>query len=191
MEGVELASTPPLAPPPPPPPRTATPAALRLADFVVVVFAFFLLGFAWLSSAANAALIAAEWGYGRASIQVAATKEFAVAASVLLGLFVHAVAVILVIQCWRDASRRTEAREEPVHGAVVVSFVVLFMFLAMSVLMHVISWAQGARDDRASSLILETVFFISSVLFCVVTIPLLIIRAVVASKTDRHETVMS
>ncbi|PAN35316.1 hypothetical protein PAHAL_6G198700 [Panicum hallii] len=199
MAGVESSAAPPQAPPPPPPREAAPAPAGRLADCVVVFVVFGFFGFAWMSSAANAAFIAAEWGYGAGSIEEASAKEIALAASVLLGVFLHAVVLVILGMCWRHESRRSETREvgggggtaaqpvrvyqDPVPGAVIVSLVVVFMIVALGVLMLEESWAK-----RAGYLLLETVFFLGFIVYCFVTCPLLIIRIFVASCAERRET---
>ncbi|KAG2583347.1 hypothetical protein PVAP13_6KG140636 [Panicum virgatum] len=155
-----------------------------------------------MSSAAHSAFIAAEWGYGAGSIEAASAKETALAASLLLGVFLHAVALIILGMCWRYESRWSETREVgggggtaaqpgrvheyPVPDTVIVSLVVVFVIIALGVLTQVVPWAKGA--EKAGYLLLETVFFLVFVVYCFVTFPLLIIRMLVASCAERRET---
>lgn len=50
-------------------------------------------------------------GYGAGSIEAASAKGITLAASVLLGVFLHAVVLIILGMCWRNESRWSETRE--------------------------------------------------------------------------------
>ncbi|WVZ92940.1 hypothetical protein U9M48_038970 [Paspalum notatum var. saurae] len=194
MDVVESASAtappPHQAPPPPPPPRTAAPtaSAMRPADFVFTAAFFGVLAFTWLSSAANAAVIVAKWGYGEGSIPEAVAKDSAVLSSLLLGLFLHTLVLLLVSMWWRQeigggpGGRGTGTAVPPpgtslqdlVSGTLVVLIVVVFTILAVGVVIQVTSFVIGAGGERAGDVLIEAVFVLGSLVFCFVTYPVVI-----------------
>ena len=92
-----------------PPQTRRTIPALRIAALVMALFLF--LGSVWLSSAANAAFISSRWAYGVGSHVTAVTKDFALLASVSVGLGLHAMILIGISRFWRCGSRKVRDSE--------------------------------------------------------------------------------
>ena len=85
---------------------------MRIAAHVIrtiVVFLFF--GSVWLNSAANAAFISSRWAYGVGSHVTAVTKDFALLASVSVGLGLHAMILIGISRFWRRGNRKVRDSE--------------------------------------------------------------------------------
>ncbi|KAL6661395.1 hypothetical protein ACP70R_000779 [Stipagrostis hirtigluma subsp. patula] len=185
-------------------------SALRRAVVAAVVFGF--LAFAWLSSAANAVFVAAHWAYGEGSPVAAATKDAALAFSVLTGLLLHAlVLVFLSLLCCRGnrqaagngeigvarvgtgGAERPRApeiaggrgQEDEVHGAVVVCIVVVSMVLGLTAVVLLIQVLATGKRPRIGFMIIDLVFVFSFVTFCFVTTPAFVIRVVIRCAEER------
>ncbi|KAL6862427.1 hypothetical protein ACP4OV_016768 [Aristida adscensionis] len=82
------------APPARAPPARAPAASSAGESYLLAVVGLIIFGFfatAWLSSAANAAVIGLHWAYGEGSRAAAAAKGYALFAPVVMGLFLHAL----------------------------------------------------------------------------------------------------
>ncbi|KAL6598478.1 hypothetical protein ACP70R_046177 [Stipagrostis hirtigluma subsp. patula] len=182
-------------------------SALRRAVVAAVVFGF--LAFAWLSSAANAVFVAAHWAYGEGSPVAAATKDAALACSVLTGLLLHALVLVFLSLLCRRGNRQAagngeigvgtggaerprapeiaggRGQEDEVHGAVVVCIVVVSMVLGLTAVVLLIQVLATGKRPRIGFMIIDLVFVFSFVTFCFVTTPAFVIRVVIRCAEER------